>query len=103
MKASKLDRLHKELGEARAQIRSLQQTISYERSMRVSAQRGLVSYMRNHGLGDRIGYDPDTDRVVQEAIAAGLIVPAGSLPLLKLKGDAEPQQGAKDTAHESQC
>jgi hypothetical protein len=31
---------------------------------RVSAQRGLVRYMRDHGEGHRIGYDPDHDPAV---------------------------------------
>lgn len=41
----------------------------HERLMRVSAQRGLVRYMREHGLSDRIGYDPDQDPAVSEWMA----------------------------------
>jgi len=55
------------------QIRVLQETVKAEQIQRVAAQRGLVRYMKDHGLGDRIGYDPDTDRVIQDAIEAGII------------------------------
>jgi hypothetical protein len=42
-------------------VRRGEMTIQVEQLKRVSAQRGLVAYMREHGLGDRIGYDPDQD------------------------------------------
>ena len=43
------------------QVRRLEAEVRREQVQRVSAQRGLVAYMREHGLGDRIGYDPDQD------------------------------------------
>lgn len=43
------------------EIERLKAAVQREQVMRISAQRGLVAYMRERGLGDRIGYDPDQD------------------------------------------
>jgi hypothetical protein len=56
----------------------LEQEVQAERIQRVAAQRGLVRYMKEHGLGHRIGYDPDEDAVVKKDIAEGRIAPLNS-------------------------
>lgn len=67
--------LEAELAQARATIRDLEMQVEGERLTRVSAQRGLVAYMKEHDLGHRIGYDPDKDQAVLVEIEAGRIPP----------------------------
>ena len=70
-----------EIHRLESEKRFLEARLKQERNTRVYAQRGLVDYMREHGLGDRIGYDPDADPEVLQAIAEGTI-PARDTPKL---------------------
>ena len=39
--------------------------LEVEIQTRLAAQRGLVRWMREHGEGDKIGYDPDQARKIR--------------------------------------
>lgn len=44
-----------------AELATVRDELYAERVQRIAAQRGLVHYMRQHGDGHLIGYDPDKD------------------------------------------
>src|SRR5260370_26118993 len=64
-------------------ITGLKAVVANERTRRVFAQRGLVNYMHEHGLGDRIGYDPDKEPEVLADIPAGSLPPAPRTRLIR--------------------
>src|SRR5207237_5938373 len=68
-----IDDLVEQLKALRQRVEMYDEELARERNQRVSAQRGLVAYMRKHGLAEQIGYDPDQDPEVQEAIKRGLL------------------------------
>jgi hypothetical protein len=63
--------LREQIRELERQLVMTRAEVATERMIRYHAQRGLVAYMREHGLGDRIGYDPDKDEALQAQLAEG--------------------------------
>jgi hypothetical protein len=68
-----ISRLKGQANNAKERAKNLQKEMELERLKRISAQRGLVNYMREHGLADRIGYDPDKDPAIRVEIRKGKI------------------------------
>jgi hypothetical protein len=67
---TKLQVAHQQVDDLKLIVKGLRAELEVEQIRRVSAQRGLVAYMKEHGLGDRIGYDPDQDESLNPLLKA---------------------------------